>query len=68
MTAADFRKIALTLEGVEEYSRAGSPAFRAGQKICLHRFASGDLYRAVAESRMWSRVQQKRNGRSDDLS
>ena len=30
MTAADFRKIALRLEGVEEYSHAGLPAFRVG--------------------------------------
>jgi hypothetical protein len=30
MTAADFRRIALSLEGVEEYSHAGLPAFRAG--------------------------------------
>ena len=30
MTAADFRAIALTLEGVEEYSHAGLPAFRVG--------------------------------------
>ena len=30
MTAKDFRRIALTLEGVEEYSHAGSPAFRVG--------------------------------------
>jgi hypothetical protein len=30
MTAADFRKIALGLEGVEEYSHAGYPAFRVG--------------------------------------
>jgi hypothetical protein len=30
MTARDFRRIALTLEGVEEYSHAGSPAFRVG--------------------------------------
>jgi hypothetical protein len=30
MTAADFRKIALSLEGVEEYSHAGLPAFRVG--------------------------------------
>ena len=34
MTAADFRRIALTLEGVEEYSHAGLPAFRvAGRKF-----------------------------------
>ena len=30
MTAADFRRIALSLEGVEEYSHAGFPAFRLG--------------------------------------
>jgi hypothetical protein len=30
MTAADFRKIALSREGVEEYSHAGLPAFRVG--------------------------------------
>jgi hypothetical protein len=30
MTAADFRSIALSLEGVEEYSHAGLPAFRVG--------------------------------------
>ena len=30
MTAADFRKIALSLEGVDEYSHAGLPAFRVG--------------------------------------
>ena len=32
MTAADFRRIALSLEGVEEYSHAGAPAFRVGGK------------------------------------
>ena len=30
MTAADFRRIALSLEGAEEYSHAESPAFRVG--------------------------------------
>ena len=30
MTAADFRRIALSLEGVEEYSHAGLPTFRLG--------------------------------------
>lgn len=30
VTAADFRRIALSLEGVEEYSHAGEPAFRVG--------------------------------------
>src|SRR6202165_5646418 len=34
MTAADFRKIALNLEGVEEYTHAGLPAFRVtGRKF-----------------------------------
>ena len=30
MTAANFRRIALGLEGVEEYAHAGLPAFRVG--------------------------------------
>jgi len=30
MTAADFRRIALSFEGVEEYPHAGFPAFRVG--------------------------------------
>jgi hypothetical protein len=30
MTPADFRRIALRLEGVEEYPHAGLPAFRVG--------------------------------------
>jgi hypothetical protein len=36
MTAADFRRIALSLDGVEEVSHAGLPAFRVGGR----RFAS----------------------------
>jgi hypothetical protein len=36
MTAADFRRIALTLDGVEEIAHAGLPAFRVGGR----RFAS----------------------------
>ena len=32
MTPADFRRIAIRLEGVEEYSHAGLPAFRVGGK------------------------------------
>jgi hypothetical protein len=36
MTAADFRRIALSLAGVEEISHAGLPAFRVGGR----RFAS----------------------------
>ena len=30
MKAADFRRIAMSLDGVEEYSHAGLPAFRVG--------------------------------------
>ena len=30
MTAADFRRIARSMEGVEEYDHAGCPAFRVG--------------------------------------
>ena len=30
MTPADFRRIALSLKGVEEYSHAGFPGFRVG--------------------------------------
>src|SRR5215510_16397564 len=30
MNATDFRRIALSLEGVEEYDHAGLPAFRVG--------------------------------------
>ena len=36
MTPADFRRIALSLEGAEEFSHAGLPAFRVGGR----RFAS----------------------------
>jgi hypothetical protein len=36
MTAADFRRIALSLAGLEEISHAGLPAFRVGSM----RFAS----------------------------
>jgi hypothetical protein len=36
MTPSDFRRIALSLEGVEEVSHAGLPAFRVGGR----RFAS----------------------------
>jgi hypothetical protein len=32
MTEADFHRIALSLEGVEEYNHAGLPAFRVGGK------------------------------------
>jgi len=41
MTAANFRGIALSLEGVEEYSHAGLPAFRVRrQEICFAGLAS----------------------------
>src|SRR3984893_2350430 len=44
MTAADFRRIALSLEGVEEYSHAGLAAFRAGGRkfASLASHAGGD--------------------------
>jgi len=32
MSAADLRRIALSLEGVEEYSHAGLSAFRVGDR------------------------------------
>src|SRR5215470_2753358 len=32
MTPADFRRIALSLDGVEEYPHAGFPAFRVGDR------------------------------------
>src|SRR5438128_2129919 len=42
MTAADFRRIALSLEGVEEYSHVGLPAFRVGgRKFSLASQAEG---------------------------
>src|SRR5262245_23470813 len=43
MTAADFRRIALSLEGVEEYSHEGLPAFRVGGRkfASLHSQAEG---------------------------
>src|SRR5215469_6926137 len=49
MTAADFRRIALSLEGVEEDSHAGLPTFRVGgRKICLARVASRELRKSDA--------------------
>ena len=70
MTAADFRRIALSLEGVEEYSHAGLPAFRVGGrkfaslasqaegygKLMLTRWSS----RAVAEARALIKAQRRR--------
>ena len=43
MTAADFRRIALSLEGVEEDSHGGLPAFRVGGRrfACLASQAEG---------------------------
>ena len=35
MTPADFRRIALSFEGVEEVSHAGLPAFRVGDRRLL---------------------------------
>src|SRR3981189_3735660 len=47
MTPADFRRIALSLEGVEEYSHADLPAFRVGGRklasLASQAEGSGDL-------------------------
>ena len=46
MTAADFRRIALSLEGVEEYSHAGLPAFHVGgRKFASLATQAGDYWR-----------------------
>ena len=47
MNAADFRRIALSLEGVEEGSHMGSPDYRVGGRI--YRFWSVMLGYAVQD-------------------
>lgn len=44
MTAADFRRIALSLEGTEEYSHAGFPAFRVGGRKFASLASQADGY------------------------
>jgi hypothetical protein len=44
MTAADFRRIALSLEAVEEYSHAGLPAFRVGGRKFASLASQADGY------------------------
>src|SRR6201988_3060644 len=44
MTAADFRRIALSLEGVEQYSHAGLPAFRVGGRKFASLASQGEGY------------------------
>lgn len=44
MTAADFRRIALSMEGVEENSHMGSPDFRVGGRIFATLAAEKDGY------------------------
>ena len=44
MNAADFRRIALSLEGVEEYSHAGLPAFRVGGRKFASLASQADGY------------------------
>ena len=44
MTASDFRKIALILEGAEEYSHAGLPAFRVGVENSLLWLRKAECY------------------------
>jgi hypothetical protein len=48
MTTADFRRIALSLEGVEEYSHAGLPAFRVGGRKCFAGLASRTVRKSDA--------------------
>jgi hypothetical protein len=44
MTTADFRRIALSLEGVEEFCHAGLPAFRVGGRRFASLASQGDGY------------------------
>ena len=44
MTPADFRRIALSMEGVEEYSHAGLPAFRVGGRKFASLASQSDGY------------------------
>jgi hypothetical protein len=44
MTASDFRRIALSLQGVEEYSHAGLPAFRVGGRKFASLASQADGY------------------------
>src|SRR5215470_2289078 len=44
MTAADFRRIALSLEGAEESSHMGAPDFRVGGRIFATLAAQKDGY------------------------
>lgn len=44
MTAADFRRIALRLEGVEEYPHGGLPAFRVGGRKFASLASQGEGY------------------------
>ena len=52
MTAEDFRRIALSLEGAEEGSHMGSPDFRVGSRIfatiAFERQGCGNLMRISA--------------------
>ena len=44
MTAADFRRIALSLEGAEESSHMGAPDFRVGGRIFATLASQGQGY------------------------
>jgi len=44
MNPADFRRIALSLEGVEEYSHSGLPAFRVGGRKFASLASQADGY------------------------
>ena len=53
MTAADLRRIARSLEGVEEYSHRGLPAFRVGGRnfasLAFERGGYGNLMLTVEQ-------------------
>jgi hypothetical protein len=60
MTAADFRRLALSLEGVEEYTHAGLPAFRvAGRKFAsLASQAEGYGNLMLTAEQQWAFVEE----------
>jgi hypothetical protein len=63
MTAADFRRIALSLEGVEEYSHAGFPAFRVGGRKFASLSSQAEGYgNRLRSAEMYSKVHSEQHG------
>jgi membrane protease subunit (stomatin/prohibitin family) len=61
MTAADFRKIALSLEGVEEYSHAGLPVFRVGSRKFASLASQAEDYgnlMLTLEQQVWETIEK----------